>query len=121
MLVDSARGLNQDERPLSSRIRPDGIDLLVVDEVDRLSSGCLEVLRDFRERYRFGLMLLVRPAGLERLWCLGPLASQGGMIHLFQSLSHSATRQILERQVHQWGVKVEEKGFEVFVDRTQGH
>lgn len=121
MLVDSARGLNRDERPLSSRIRPDGIDLLVVDEVDRLQSGCLEVLRDFRVRYRFGLMLLVRPGGLPRLWHIGPLASQGGMVHLFQSLSHGAARQILERQVQQWGVKVEEKGLEVFVDRTQGH
>ena len=103
MLVDSVRGLNRDEGPLSSRLRPDGIDLLVVDEGDRLPSGCLEVLRDYRERYRFGLMLLVRPGGLERLWHVGPLASQGGMIHLFQSLSHNATRQILERQVHQWG------------------
>jgi hypothetical protein len=121
MLVDSARGLNRDERPLSSRIRPDGIDLLVVDEVDRLPSGCLEVLRDFRARYRFGLMLLVRPGGLPRLWHMGPLASQGGMVHLFQSLSHGATRQILERQVQQWGVKVEEKGLEVFVDCTRGH
>ena len=121
MLVDSARGLNREERSLSSRIRPNGIDLLVVDEVDRLPSGCLEVLRDFRARFRFGLMLVVRPAGLSRLWHVGPLASQGGVVHLFQSLSQGATRQILVRQVQQWGVKVDEKGLEVFVDRTQGH
>lgn len=121
MLVDSTQGLNREEGVLSSRIRPDGIDLLVVDEVDRLPSGCLDVLCDFRARSRFGLMLLIRPGGLSRLWNIGPLASQGGMIHTFRSLNDGATRQVLERQVHQWGVKVEEKGLEAFVARTKGH
>lgn len=121
MLVDSAQGLNREDGTLSSRIRPDGIDLLVVDEVDRLPLGCLDVLCDFRARSRFGLMLLIRPEGLSRLWNVGPLASQGGMMHTFRSLNDAATRHVLERQVSQWEVKVEEKGLEVFVERTKGH
>ncbi len=121
MLADNARGLSREGLPSSSRLRSDGIDLLVVDEVDRLPHGCLEVLRDFQARYEFGLMLLVRPAGLSRLLYCGPLASQVATLHLFQALDRGATRQVLELQVKQWGVKVEEKGLELFVDRTRGN
>jgi DNA polymerase III delta subunit len=106
---------------VSSHIHSGGIDLLVVDEVDRLLPGCLEVLRDFYARYHLGLMLLVRPGGLSRLLSLEPLASRVGIFHLFQALGQDATRQVLEQQAQQWGVKVEEKGAKVFVDRTQGN
>ena len=121
MLADSTQCLKQEDMPLRSRIRSDGIELLVVDEVDCLPLLSLEVLRDLVDRSHLGLMLLVRPGGLNRLLHLQPLAGRVGILHEFDAMSKGATRQLLEEQVQQWGLTVDRKGVEIFVERTRGN
>ncbi|GHO68453.1 hypothetical protein KSC_073450 [Ktedonobacter sp. SOSP1-52] len=61
-------------------IRPEVVDLLIVDEVDGLLWESLEVLRDLSDRSRLGLVLLGRPRSAERLVKLSAFVLSGGCV-----------------------------------------
>ncbi|WP_201392298.1 hypothetical protein [Ktedonobacter sp. SOSP1-52] len=121
MLADHASTVAQETRAMPVAIRPEVVDLLIVDEVDGLLWESLEVLRDLSDRSRLGLVLLGRPRSAERLVKLSALSSRAGVLHAFAALGKQDTRTLLEQQVQRLGLPVEDEAVEMVVQKTQGN
>lgn len=81
--------------------RPDlwNIELLIVDEADRLKTAALEQLRDFFDRHDIGLVLIGMP-GIERKLARYPqLYSRIGFAHRYNTLSPDELHFVL---AHHW-------------------
>lgn len=121
LIADAARVGRQETEPQSARVRPDALDLLVIDEVDRCSHISLEVLRDLFDWYPVGLVLIGRTDRARQLLNHHPVASRVGVLHAFRALGHLDARQFLTQQVHTLGFSLEEQGLEAFVQKTGGN
>lgn len=75
------------------------VDLLIVDEADRLKPAGLEQLRDYFDRHPIGLILIGMPGLEKRLARYPQLYSRVGFAHRYEALSADELRFVL---THHW-------------------
>lgn len=98
-LVEAAtQGHQGREEFLVTRRFSQVIELLIVDEANRLKDAGLEQMRDFADRGEFGLVLLGMPGLEKRLMRAPQLYSRVGFAHEMEPLSDEETRDFLEKR-----------------------
>lgn len=104
-----------------SRARSDGqwslykfdsrVDLIIVDEADRLQLPALEQLRDISDRSNVGLVLIGMPGIEKRMSRYPQLYSRIGFVHQFKPLSNEEVRFVLEHRWQELGIKLDPVDF----------
>jgi len=91
--------------------RPRYVDLLVIDEADRLSATALEHLRDRFDRARLGLLLIGMPGIDKRLSRYPQLYSRIGFAHQYRPLGEDELAYVLTRHWRKLGLALDPEDF----------
>ena len=103
---------NHDPRePRVSPPSPDWVELVIVDEADRLTYLPLEELRDYYDREQFGLVLIGMPGLAQRLMHYPQLYSRIGFVHQYRALSMEELQFILAHKWAQLGLTLSAEDF----------
>ncbi len=87
------------------------IDLIIVDEIDRLKVQNLEQLRDIYDRNNIAMILIGMPGIEKRLARYPQLYSRIGFAHEFDKLSKDEAHHILEYKWEELGLSIQLKDF----------
>ncbi|QQN89780.1 AAA family ATPase (plasmid) [Lysinibacillus capsici] len=87
------------------------IDLIIVDEIDRLKVQNLEQLRDIYDRNDLAMILIGMPGIEKRLARYPQLYSRIGFAHEFDKLSKDETHHILEYKWEELGLSIKLEDF----------
>jgi DNA transposition AAA+ family ATPase len=98
---DGQRGVARDSR----------IELLIIDEAERLSTSALEHLRDMFDRTPIGLMLIGMPGIEKRLARYPQLYSRVGFAHHYRPLQDDELTFVLTRHWRQLGLSLDSTDF----------
>ncbi len=99
MLATIEEALYPDDPPPGIHFDDRWIELVIVDEADRLNFPSLEQLRDIYDRGQFGIILIGMPGIEKRLARYAQFYSRVGFVHQFRALSVEEMRFIL---THKW-------------------
>lgn len=89
----------------------EGIDLIIVDEIDRLKIQNLEQLRDIYDRNDVALILIGMPGIEKRLARYPQLYSRIGFAHEYNKLSKDETHHILQYKWEELGFSIKLEDF----------
>lgn len=87
------------------------IDLIIVDEIDRLKLQHLEQLRDIYDKNNIAMILIGMPGIEKRLARYSQLFSRIGFAHEFDNLSKDETHHILEYKWEELGLSIKLEDF----------
>lgn len=88
------------------------IDLVIVDEIDRLKLQTLEILRDIYDQNDIGLILIGMPGIEKKLSRYPQLYSRIGFAHEFKKLTKTEMTHILEHRLDELGLSINYKKFD---------
>lgn len=87
------------------------VELLIVDEADRLSNTGLEYLRDLFDRKGIGLILIGMPGIEKRMGRYAQLFSRVGFAHQYRPLQDEELTFVLTRRWRDLGLAMDEADF----------
>ncbi|TXR64398.1 ATP-binding protein [Bacillus sp. AY18-3] len=88
------------------------IDLIIIDEIDRLKFPTLEILRDIYDQHNVGMVFIGMPGIEKRLSRYPQLYSRVGFIHEFKKLTPTEMKHILTYKWEKLGNKLQYENFE---------
>jgi DNA transposition AAA+ family ATPase len=91
--------------------RDSGIELIIIDEAERLSTSALEHLRDISDRTPLGVMLIGMPGIEKRLARYPQLYSRVGFAHHYRPLQDDELTFVLTRHWRQLGLSLDSTDF----------
>jgi DNA transposition AAA+ family ATPase len=106
--------IDEHVRPIGrspSRRRPNHVELVVIDEAERLSMTALEYLRDVFDREGIGLILIGMPGIEMRLSRYPQLYSRVGFAHAYRPLQDEELTFVLTRRWRQLGLNLDDADF----------
>src|SRR5436305_3479109 len=120
-LCEKADSGIEEEVSESGYIRPGEVELLIIDEANRLCRQGLEVLRDVFEEARVSLVLLGYAGLKQKVLAQPALASRVGVHYAFEGLCEQEVRQLLQEYIRGRGVEVKYEVASVRAGKTQGN
>ncbi|GHO50281.1 AAA family ATPase [Ktedonospora formicarum] len=103
VIGEAARSVPQEVETVEGMVRPGQVEILIVDEADRLKPLALEVLRDVYDSHPMGLILVGMPGLEKRLARYPQLYSRVGFVHQYRTLGKEEQQELIEQQVSIFG------------------